>query len=108
MQLLELAELTEHINTAISAKRSEFMKINGASVSECFTEFSAENDGEVAIFFSLVFTYENARKEIFITENKRCVTTDRLTLTDLFKNLIVNELEHKIELFTDRISPYLD
>ncbi|WRF05164.1 hypothetical protein KVE59_05050 [Helicobacter pylori] len=51
------------------------------------------DNGVVVIFFSLVFTYENAEKDIFITETKRKVTTDEITLTNRFKKDLLKGME---------------
>ena len=59
-----------------------------------------EDKGEVVIFFSLVFTYENAERDIFIT--------DEIVLTDRFKKSLLEGMEYKIDLFLDRIRPYLN
>lgn len=109
MNLKELAELTHYLDTATSMrdKKIEFLRIRGTQVSRCFTDFSVADNGVVIIFFSLVFTYENPEKEIFITETKSEVTTDEIVLTDYFKEILLKGLEDKIDLFLDRISPYL-
>lgn len=107
MKIKELADLKDYLDKAMSAKRDEFLKIRGSQVSKCFTEFRCEDDGSVVIFFALVFSYENAEKDIFITETKREVTTDEIVLTDHFKKALLKALECKFDLFTDRISPYL-
>lgn len=110
MNLKELADLTEYLDTDMSLKQKkvEFLRIKGTNISRCFTEFRVEEDGVVVIFFSLVFTYENAEKDILITETKREVTTDQMVLTDRFKKDLSKGMAYKIDLFLDRIRPYLN
>lgn len=89
------------------AKSAELFKIRGARVSECFIDPILGDGGVVVIFFSLVFTYENAGKEIFITETKSEVTTDEIALTSRLKSYLLKAMRGKFDLFLDRIKPYL-
>ena len=107
MNLKELAELTDHLDEGLTDKKVEFLRIRGTQVRGCFNEFRVEHNGEVVIFFSLVFSYENAEKGIFITETKREVATDKIVLTDRFKKSLLKVMEYKFDLFKERISPYL-
>ena len=107
MNLKELAELTDYLDKALSDKKVEFLRIIGTEVKGCFNEFRLADNGEVVIFFSLVFAYENAEKDIFITETKREVTTDKIVLTDRFRKKLLKGMKYKFDLFKERIKPYL-
>ncbi|WQZ20847.1 hypothetical protein KVL94_04855 [Helicobacter pylori] len=63
--LKELADLKYYLDTGMIPKREDFLKIRGVKVSECFIEPQLGDGGVVVIFFSLVFTYENAEKGFF-------------------------------------------
>lgn len=107
MNLKELAELKDYLDTGIRPKSAELFKIRGARVSECFIEPILGGGGVVVISFSLVFTYENAGKDIFITETKSEVITDEIVLTNRIKSYLLKAMSGKFDLFIERIKPYL-
>ena len=107
MNLKELADLKYYLDPALRPKKEDLLRIRGANVSNCFTEPKHGDGGVVVIYFSLVFTYENAERDIFIVETKSEVSTDEITLTRRFKKALLKAMGHKFDLFTERIKPYL-